>query len=125
MSSYIPFDESKVCLSCTRDKCVHDGKKGGKACPIIKQKREEFSMERKAKRKRGYSYPQNPNYELSIVERFRVVKDYYMGKSDDPMTRVWRFSMDSLARAYLGENYKTLYDFFAGQAKRKPAVEGT
>ena len=28
MNNCAPFDESKVCLNCPMDRCVHDGKKG-------------------------------------------------------------------------------------------------
>ena len=60
-----------------------------------------------------YRYPQNPNYNLSYSERFLVVRNYYMEVTDDPNARLQAYTMDSLARTYLGEFYQTLYDLLA------------
>ncbi len=60
-----------------------------------------------------YRYPQNPNYNLSYSERFLVVRNYYMEATDDPAARLQAYSMDTLARSYLGEFYQTLYDLLA------------
>ena len=60
-----------------------------------------------------YRYPQNPNYNLSYSERFLVVRNYYMEATDDPDARLQAYSMDTLARSYLGEFYQTLYDLLA------------
>ena len=60
-----------------------------------------------------YRYPENPNYNLSYSQRFLVVRNYYMGATDDPNARLAAFSMDTLARTYLGEFYQTLYDLLA------------
>ena len=57
-----------------------------------------------------YRYPQNPNYNLSYSERFLVVRQYYMDITSDPEARLKAYSMDTLARSYLGEFYQTLYD---------------
>lgn len=60
-----------------------------------------------------YSYPSNPNYYLSPSERFLVVRSYYMNRTSDPNARLQAYSMDSLAREYLGEYYQTLYELLA------------
>lgn len=60
-----------------------------------------------------YRYPENPNYNLSYSQRFLVVRNYYMEVTSDPAARLQAFSMDSLARTYLGEYYPTLYDLLA------------
>ena len=57
-----------------------------------------------------YRYPQNPNYNLSYSERFLVVRQYYMDITSDPDARLRAYSMDTLAKSYLGEFYQTLYD---------------
>ena len=57
-----------------------------------------------------YRYPQNPNYNLSYSERFLVVRQYYMEVTSDPEARLKSYSMDTLAKSYLGEFYQTLYD---------------
>ncbi len=57
-----------------------------------------------------YRYPQNPNYNLTYSERFLEVRNYYMAVTSDPQARLDAFSMDSLAKSYLGEYYPTLYD---------------
>lgn len=60
-----------------------------------------------------YRYPENPNYNLSYSQRFLVVRNYYMGVTSDPDARLTAYSMDTLAREYLGEFYATLYDLLA------------
>lgn len=60
-----------------------------------------------------YRYPENPNYNLAYAQRFLVVRNYYMQATDDPAARLQAYSMDSLARIYLGEYYQTLYELFA------------
>ena len=60
-----------------------------------------------------YRYPENPNYNLTASQRFLVVRNYYMDVTDDPNARLQSYSMDSLARTYLGEFYSTLYDLLA------------
>ena len=60
-----------------------------------------------------YRYPENPNYHLDYPQRFLVVRDYYMHVTTDPQARLNAYSMDSLARTYLGEFYQTLYDLLA------------
>ncbi len=60
-----------------------------------------------------YRYPENPNYNLPVSQRFLVVRQYYMEVTDDPDARVRAYAMDTLARTYLGEYYQTLYDLLA------------
>ncbi len=60
-----------------------------------------------------YRYPENPNYNLTPSQRFLVVRNYYMEITDDPVARLEAFRGDTLARAYLGEFYQTLYDLLA------------
>lgn len=60
-----------------------------------------------------YRYPENPNYNLSVSQRFLVVRQYYMEATDDPEARLRAYAMDTLAREYLGEFYQTLYDLLA------------
>ncbi len=60
-----------------------------------------------------YRYPENPNYNLSVSQRFLVVRQYYMDITDDPQARIRAYAMDTLARTYLGEYYQTLYDLLA------------
>ena len=61
-----------------------------------------------------YRYPENPNYALSAPQRFLVVRNYYMDVTSDPAVRLQMYTMDTLARAYLGEYYETLYEILAG-----------
>ncbi len=60
-----------------------------------------------------YRYPENPNYNLDYPQRFLVVRDYYMHVTANAQARLDAYSMDSLARSYLGEFYQTLYDLLA------------
>lgn len=60
-----------------------------------------------------YRYPENPNYNLTYSQRFLVVRNYYMSVTDDADARLQAYAMDSLAREYLGEFYRTLYDLLA------------
>lgn len=61
----------------------------------------------------AYRYPENPNYNLSYPQRFLAVRDYYMHVTTEPNARLKAFSMDTLARSYLGDYYQTLYDLLA------------
>ena len=60
-----------------------------------------------------YRYPENPNYNLAAPQRFLVVRDYYMKVTSNPQARLEAYAMDTLARAYLGEFYQTLYELLA------------
>ncbi len=64
-----------------------------------------------------YRYPENPNYALSASQRFLVVRNYYMNVTSDAATRLQMYAMDTLARAYLGEYYQTLYELLAEYVK--------
>ncbi len=56
-----------------------------------------------------YSYPDNPNFNLTPSERFLVVREYYM-KISGAQKRFQAFQQDEFAKTYLGEYYQTLYD---------------
>ncbi len=60
-----------------------------------------------------YRYPERPNYNFTAPQRFIAVRNYYMRLTSDPEARLQAYSMDTLARAYLGEYYETLYDLLA------------
>lgn len=60
-----------------------------------------------------YRYPENPNYSLAASQRFLVVRQYYMHVTTNPEARLQAYSMDTLARSYLGEFYQTLYELLA------------
>ncbi len=60
-----------------------------------------------------YRYPENPNYNLNFSQRFLVVRDYYMHVTTNPQARLEAYSMDTLARSYLGDYYQTLYDLLS------------
>ena len=64
-----------------------------------------------------YRYPENPNYKLTASQRFLVVRNYYMEIESDPEARLQAYSMDSLARTYLGEFYQTLYEQLASYVR--------
>lgn len=64
----------------------------------------------------GYSYPENPNYELSLQQRFLVVRDYYMRLTTNPNWRLTLFGRDAFAAEYLQEYYSNLYDLFLSYA---------
>lgn len=65
-----------------------------------------------------YSYPANPNYNLSYSQRFLVVRQFYMQLTSDPVARLEAYRMDTLARTYLGDFYQTLYDMLASECKQ-------
>ena len=64
-----------------------------------------------------YSYPENPNYNLTYSQRFLVVRNYYMKVTTNASARLAAYEMDTLARSYLGEFYDTLYDLLASYVK--------
>lgn len=64
-----------------------------------------------------YSYPGNPDYSLTASQRFIVVRQYYMDLTSDPAARLAAYAGDSLARAYLGQFYQTLYDLLLSYTK--------
>ena len=73
-----------------------------------------------------YRYPENPNYNLTPSQRFLVVREYYMSVTDDPDARLKAYTVDSLARTYLGKYSATLYDLLASYCGKRtgPAVAG-
>lgn len=56
-----------------------------------------------------YSYPANPNPNLTESERFLVVREYYMQISN-AQKRFEEFQQDEFAVTYLGKFYRTLYE---------------
>ncbi len=60
-----------------------------------------------------YRYPENPNYNLTYPQRFILVRNYYMDLTSDAEARLQAYTMDTLAREYLGEYYESLYSLLA------------
>ncbi len=54
------------------------------------------------------SYP--VDYELSYLERYTLVRDYYM-TIEDPDERVALFAADEVAQKYLGSYYNSLFNY--------------
>ena len=52
------------------------------------------------------------DYSLTNAERYAVVRDYYEAMYTDPNELFRVFKNDKVALSYLGELYKTLYDYF-------------
>ncbi len=50
------------------------------------------------------------DYELSYLDRYIAVRDYYMS-IEDPNERVALLAADEVARKYLGSYYNTLFDY--------------
>ncbi len=50
------------------------------------------------------------DYELSYLERYIIVRDYYLAIAD-PSERMALYAADTTAQAYLGSYYSTLYDY--------------
>ena len=55
--------------------------------------------------------PYEVDYSLSYVERFNIVKAYYLEHFTDSNERISAYSTDDVARDYLGEYSSTLYDY--------------
>lgn len=51
------------------------------------------------------------DYELSYIERYIQVRDYYMA-IEDPAERLALYAADEVAIKYLGTYYNTLYNYF-------------
>lgn len=64
-----------------------------------------------------YSYPDNPDYSLTYSQRFILVRQYYLDLTSDPEARLQAYAGDSLARAYLGDFYQTLYEMLLSYCK--------
>ncbi|MCD8040518.1 MAG: hypothetical protein LUF82_03275 [Clostridia bacterium] len=52
------------------------------------------------------------DYSLSYLERYIIVRDYYLAIEDDD-ERMALYSADTVAMAYLGSYYNTLYNILA------------
>lgn len=55
--------------------------------------------------------PYAVDYSLSMLDRYYVVRDYYMGAYTDGNERFAAFLQDTVAVSYLGEGYSTLHDY--------------
>ena len=66
-----------------------------------------------------YSYPDNPDYSLSMADRFWAVHDYYMALTNDADERVKLFAADEFAKVYLENFYQTLYERFVLYRKQQ------
>lgn len=60
----------------------------------------------------GYSV----DYNLSLEERFAIIKQYYESTYTDAKQRFEAFKADKVAVVYLEELYSTLYDYFLNAA---------
>lgn len=58
------------------------------------------------------SNPYPLDYSLDEIERFEVVKEYYLSTYSDPHERFEAFKNDEVAAQYLGEVYLPAYDYF-------------
>lgn len=63
--------------------------------------------------KDNYRYPNKLNMELPPSQRLMVVENYYLNKESDPATRLAIYTMDTVAKSYLGDLYETLYEILA------------
>lgn len=52
------------------------------------------------------------DYELSYLERYIIVRDYYLA-IEDSSERMALYAADTTAQSYLGSYYSTLYDYLA------------
>lgn len=52
------------------------------------------------------------DYELSYLERYIVVRDYYLS-IEDPAERMALYAADETAQDYLGSYYTSLYDYLS------------
>lgn len=59
----------------------------------------------------GVSAPYKLDYSLTVDDRVEGVQEYYMTAYTDPFARFEAYKADQVARAYLGERYKNLYDY--------------
>lgn len=58
------------------------------------------------------SNPYLLDYSLDEMERFEIVKEYYLTTYTDPHERFEAFKKDEVAPQYLGELYLPTYDYF-------------
>lgn len=73
-----------------------------------------FFLQYAAKPDQNASATYTVDYSLTMEERYNVVKEYYMTTYDQPNARLNAFLKDSVATAYLGEWYSTLYNYLKG-----------
>lgn len=55
--------------------------------------------------------PYTVDYSLAEMDRFSIVRDYYMGAYEDGNARFEAFKKDDVAVKYLGETYASLYGY--------------
>ncbi len=55
------------------------------------------------------------DYELSYLERYIIVRDYYMS-IEDPVERLALYTADEVAQKYLGSYYNSLYNYLSSYA---------
>lgn len=58
------------------------------------------------------------DYELSYIERYVLVRDYYM-TIENPHERLALYAADTVAMDYLDTFYNSLYNYLAGFTKQK------
>ena len=57
------------------------------------------------------------DYNLSVEERFAIVRQYYENKYTDVSERFEAFEKDKVAVVYLEDLYSALYDYFLEESK--------
>ena len=57
------------------------------------------------------------DYNLSVEERFAIVRQYYENKYTDASERFEAFEKDKVAVVYLEDLYSALYDYFLEESK--------
>ena len=70
----------------------------------------------KRKNEKEYQAPYTIDFTLSEEERFKIVMDYYMYTYSDAEVRFEVFCKDTVAKLYVGDYYKALYDAMAEYA---------
>lgn len=77
-----------------------------------------FYLRFSARPEEGVSAPYKLDYSLTVDERVGGVQEYYMTAYTDPTERFEAYKADEVARAYLGERYKNLYDYLLWLTKQ-------
>lgn len=99
LSSIWPMLEAKLRAECEEEvACLRDG--------LL------FYLRFSAKPGEGESAPYLVDYSLSDQERVNIVREYYTSAYTDGEARVEAFKADEVAKLYLGELYKPMYDYF-------------
>ena len=60
----------------------------------------------------GSDAPYIVDYTLSYLDRYQIVRNYYMS-IEDPAERLALYGADTVAQSYLGHYYNTLYNVFS------------